>query len=191
MEVWRTISEGLIKNLCSYETYLANKPIALDVSRLIPITEVSSFAGHHVNGISDLENTKHRYSWICSLRDKTPEKRHLCGVTLLSKPPSKTVLISAAHCVTICKSKAMNKVLLNCCCANVGGEKCSENPECAEDAEVVNMTGDEAEIICGEWETGPTPMSESGEQYNIILPILSITRHPNYTIYIVNLFLMI
>ena len=181
-EVWNTISEGLIWNLCTSETYEASKPNALDMSRLTPITEVSSYVGHHVNGISDLENTKHRYPWICSLRDKTPEKRHLCGVTLLSMPPSKTVLVSSAHCVTVCRSKSRSKVLKNCCCKNVGGDVCANDPECAQDAEVVNMTGDDAEIICGEWETGTTPMSDSGEEYNIILPIKNITRHPDYTI---------
>ena len=38
------------------------------------------------------------------------------------------------------------------------------------------------EVICGEWETGDTPASSSGEEYNIVLPILSITRHPHYAI---------
>ena len=59
---------------------------------------------------------------------------------------------------------------------------CSDNPDCEDDAEITNMIGDDAEIICGEWETGPTPMDESEEVYNIILPIKKITIHPNYSI---------
>ena len=105
-----------------------------------------------------------------------------CGVTLLSMPPSKTVLVSSAHCVTVCRSEAMNKVLPNCCCDNVGGEICDDSSICEDDAEIVNLTGHDAEIICGEWETGPTPASESGEEYNIILPIKNVVRHPNYKI---------
>ena len=153
-------------------------------SRLLPITVVDSNFGGQAYGISDLVNTRNRYPWICSLRTKSNAKPHICGVTILSIPPSPTVLISAAHCVTVCRSKAMDKLLPNCCCDNVGGEICYNDPdnECGDDPEVVNMTGDDAEIICGEWETGPTPMSESEEEYNIILPIKTVTRHPNYSI---------
>ena len=195
-EVWRTIRLGLIGSMCTRDTFNAFEPSSgdnrrslqhplqhSDNSRLIPIEYVSGMCGGYARGpLSDLVNTRHRYSWICSLRQKSEDKRHLCGVTLLSMPPSKTVLVSAAHCVTVCRSEVKNKIVPNCCCPNVGGETCSDNPDCEDVAEIVNLTGDDAEIICGEWETGPTPMDESGEEYNIILPIKNITRHPNYTI---------
>ena len=42
------------------------------------------------------------------------------------------------------------------------------------------MTGLHAEIVCGEWETGL--WTDSEEDYNIILPIENIIRHPNYSI---------
>ena len=42
------------------------------------------------------------------------------------------------------------------------------------------MTGSDAEILCGEWQTGDTPQSVSGEQYNIRLDIKKIVRHPDY-----------
>ena len=50
------------------------------------------------------------------------------------------------------------------------------------------MTGDDAEILCGEWQTGDTPSASSGEQYNIVLNILEIIRHPDYnsSSYLVN-----
>ena len=41
------------------------------------------------------------------------------------------------------------------------------------------MTGSEAEIICGEWETGQ--FLSQDEEYNIILPIMEVIRcnqHP-------------
>ena len=44
------------------------------------------------------------------------------------------------------------------------------------------MTGQDAEIICGEWETGTIREGVSGEKYNIILDIKEIVRHPDYTI---------
>ena len=44
------------------------------------------------------------------------------------------------------------------------------------------MTGADAEILCGEWETGVSPPSASGEDYNIILGIDKIIRHPDYTV---------
>ena len=43
------------------------------------------------------------------------------------------------------------------------------------------MTGEDAEILCGEWQTGDTPPASSGEQYNIVLNILEIIRHPDYS----------
>ena len=51
------------------------------------------------------ENTKNRYPWICSLRRRNKEKKHLCAVTLLRKPPGPTVMVTAAHCTFICKSQ--------------------------------------------------------------------------------------
>ena len=57
-------------------------------TRLIPITEVwTSYFGYDdllyaYSPVSDLKNTRHRYSWICSLRRKSEDTRHLCGVTL-------------------------------------------------------------------------------------------------------------
>ena len=51
------------------------------------------------------------------------------GVTLLSAPPRATVLVSAAHCNSICKDEAGNPVKTCCCrkesapgtCRTVGG----------------------------------------------------------------------
>ena len=50
------------------------------------------------------------------------------------------------------------------------------------------MTGNDAEILCGEWQTGDTPPASSGERYNIVLNILEIIRHPGYnsSSYLVN-----
>ena len=50
------------------------------------------------------------------------------------------------------------------------------------------MTGDDAEILCGEWQTGDTPPASSGERYNIALKILEIIRHPDFnsSFYMVN-----
>ena len=42
------------------------------------------------------------------------------------------------------------------------------------------MTGVDAEIICGDWETGVTYYH--GEKYNLILEIKDIIRHPEYTV---------
>mgnify|MGYP001393187412 CR=1 FL=1 len=44
------------------------------------------------------------------------------------------------------------------------------------------MTGTDAEIVCGEWQTGDTAPTLSGERYNIVLDIYKIVRHPNYIV---------
>ena len=33
------------------------------------------------------------------------------------------------------------------------------------------MTGDDVEVICGEWEIGDATMSSSGESYNVIFNV--------------------
>ena len=47
---------------------------------------------------------------------------------------------------------------------------------------VREMTGHDVEVICGEWEIGDIPPDESGEEYNAVLPIEQIKRHPNFEI---------
>ena len=42
------------------------------------------------------------------------------------------------------------------------------------------MDPDEMLILCGEWETGPAPKRFSGEEYNVVLKIKEIVRHPNF-----------
>ena len=53
---------------------------------------------------------------------------------------------------------------------------------CGHGPRVVDLTGEDAEIICGEWETGSFPPIESGEKYNVILDIKDVIRHPDYTV---------
>ena len=38
---------------------------------------------------------RHEYPWLCSLRRRGG---HICGITLLSVYPKKTILVGAAHC---------------------------------------------------------------------------------------------
>ena len=113
------------------------------------------------------------------MRSKQKSKKHYCAVTLLSRPPAPTVLVGPAHCTYLCKS--LQGEVDNCCCG--GPNDCSDNmARCGNSTEVVDMTGEDAEIICGEWETGTIPSEVSGEKYNIILNIKAITRHPDYTV---------
>jgi len=42
------------------------------------------------------------------------------------------------------------------------------------------MDGRDVEILCGEWETGKANQSTSGEEYNVVLPILDIVRSPDF-----------
>ena len=152
-----------------------------NVTKIIPISEINEEYEPTLARVPQLENTKHRYPWICSLRG-IKDKKHFCGVTLLAVPPSPTVIVGAAHCTFVCKSPHSESILPNCCCANVGREICADNTECEEDAETMDLTGNEAEILCGEWETGTVAPEDSGEVYNIILPIIKIVKHPDYHI---------
>ena len=42
------------------------------------------------------------------------------------------------------------------------------------------MIPDEVVLLCGEWETGPTPRELSGESYNLILDVKEIIQHPDF-----------
>ena len=45
------------------------------------------------------------------------------------------------------------------------------------------MTGDDADILCGEWDSnGNISATASGERYNIALTIKEIVRHPDYVV---------
>ena len=126
-----------------------------------------------------LENTRNRYPWICSVRSKESTPKHFCAVSLLRRPPGPTVFVGPAHCTFLCKS-ARGEVD-NCCCG--GPNDCTDNlSRCGDNARVSEMTGQDAEIICGEWETGDTPSNVSEETFNIFLAIKEIVRHPNYVV---------
>ena len=126
-----------------------------------------------------LENTRNRYPWICSVKRKDPSPKHYCAVTLLSRPPAPMVLVGPAHCTFLCKS--FNQEVDNCCCG--GPNDCSENVKrCGKNPVVQEMKGSDAEIVCGEWETGETPPESSKEKYNVIIQIEEIVRHPEYTV---------
>ena len=79
-------------------------------------------------------------------------------------------MVTTAHCTLICRSDI--GVVPNCCCENVSGRTCSNSTvECGDNPKSDVVTGEEAQIVCGEWEIGNTPQVESGEVYNVILSI--------------------
>ena len=87
------------------------------ISASVPIKS-QRLAGNSVtNNYFDptLNYTLNQYPWTCSLRTAGYRGRHVCGATLLSAPPSKTIIVSAAHCNYICKSSE-GTVRETCCC---------------------------------------------------------------------------
>ena len=191
----------LIQSMCDYQTFSdfykkaplnwrvnvnRQKQFTVDNDdnnvRLIPIEETfpTNFGGWGIPPyarVPPLENTKHRYPWICSLRSISRQPYHLCGVTLLSRPPGPTVLVTSAHCVYICRSEE-GRIVPNCCCPNVGPGVCSETEDCGTNARTVEITGDDAEVKCGEWDTA----TDTEEYYNVMLPIVKVTVHPYFNI---------
>ena len=122
------------------------------------------------------EQTRGRYPWICSMRLKSTNQ-HLCGTTILSRPPGPLVMVTAAHCVFLCKTEDGN-TKPNCCCENVSDTGCSADSgiDCGTNPRAEVMTGEDAEVICGEFEIGKT------EDSDLLLEIEEITAHPDYNI---------
>ena len=206
-------ANNLIRSMCDFRTWWFdfNKPVPIDrrvdtriktnetrkydplkrmrpshdyENKLIPIDSIEEINGVNFARVPPLENTKHRYPWICSLRSRSRsvhyweiEPRHFCGVTLLSRPPGPTVLVTSAHCVYICMSEE-GRLVPNCCCPNVGPGLCTEDEACGTNAATVEITGADAEVICGEWDSA----TDTAEEYNVILPIESIAVHPSFDI---------
>ena len=53
--------------------------------------------------------------------------------------------------------------------------RCGTNPR------IWEMTGADADILCGEWDSnGSNAAASSGEKYNLALTIREIVRHPDY-----------
>jgi hypothetical protein len=149
-------------------------------TRLAPAELVDDRENLPFRTVLNYEHTRHRYPWVCSLRTTDTSLQHLCAVTLLSIPPKPTIVVGPAHCTYLCK-KNENTPVPSCCCAEGPAETCSNNTNtCGDSPRVFLMTPDDATIICGEWETGPVPSSLSGEEYNVVLPIKEIVRHPNF-----------
>ena len=87
------------------------------VERNISVTSQRLVGNSVTNNYIDptLNYTLNQYPWTCSLRTGGYRGRHVCGATLLSAPPSKTIIVSAAHCNYICKSSE-GTVRETCCC---------------------------------------------------------------------------
>ena len=149
-------------------------------TRLAPVSKVDVTAGTKTE--LNYNNTRHRYPWICSLRTQGINSEHLCTVNLLAVPPNPTVIVGSAHCTYLCKDLDSNGVTLpTCCCISMGQESCMDDTvKCGTDPRAVEMDGSDAEIICGEWQTGSSSQSISGEKYNVVLPILDIVRSPAF-----------
>merc|ERR1712223_1493999 len=150
--------------------------------RLAPISTVNLTAD--IKTELNFENTRHRYPWICSLRTRGMNPEHLCAVNLLAVPPNPTVIVGSAHCTYLCKDTDANGRRLDpCCCvkAEEGQESCSDDKvKCGNDPRGVEMDGRDAEILCGEWQSGVYSQTTSGEEYNVVLPIEKIIRSPNF-----------
>merc|ERR1719278_379565 len=151
-------------------------------ARLSPVSRVNVTANFKTE--LNYNNTRHRYPWICSLRTRGVNSEHLCAVNLLAVPPNPTVIVGSAHCTYMCKDTDNNGVTLPACCCvtnDKGQESCSDDTvKCGTDPTAVEMDGSDAEIICGEWQTGSTSQNASGEEYNVVLPIVEIIRSPAF-----------
>ena len=108
--------------------------------------------------------------------------RHTCGATLLSAPPDKTVLVSAAHCNYICKDTD-GTVLETCCCRDPEDNFAScrtSSSYCGTDGRLRMAEATDLLIVCGEWSTAEEPELYSRED-EVVLAVTKITNHPKYS----------
>ena len=170
-------SDSVFKRWKNFETGTVN-PITRQ--RLNPETNVITVKNVTIQTELEYRHTRHRYPWLCSLRSRGLSSSHLCAVTLLSLPPSPTVIVTAAHCTLLCKSDG--RTVPNCCCPNVGDLDCStDRSRCGSRPRVEDINESDAEIVCGDWDTGDGG-GPSSEDFNVVIPILTVKRHPAFRI---------
>ena len=94
------------------------------------------------------------------------------------------VIVGSAHYTYPCKELDKNCVTLpQCCCVTMGQESCkNDTVKCGNGPVAVEMVGSDAEMICGEWQTGPTLQSVSREKYNVVLSILETVLFPAFDV---------
>ena len=142
----------IARDICTDSFYIVNSGLPCI---LVTAVYVDTEAHTELN----FENTRHRYPWICSLRTKGITAEHICAVTLLSLPPQPTIIIGPAHCTYLCKDGGPTGARLEACCCTPQPNGCSENRiRCGRNPGAVEMDPSEMIILCGEYETGPTPI---------------------------------
>ena len=176
--IHNTCSESVFRQWFDFQRETFVRVISLE--RLNPEMNVITVNNVTIQTELEYRHTRHRYPWLCSLRSRGLSSSHLCAVTLLSLPPSPTVIVTAAHCTLLCKSDG--RTVPNCCCPNVGNLDCStDRSRCGSRPRVEDITGRDTEIVCGDWDTGDGG-GPSSEDFNVVIPILTVKRHPAFGI---------
>jgi len=129
-----------------------------------------------------LNKTLNQYPWTCSLKTRGFRGYHRCGVTLLSAPPQKTILVSAAHCNFICKASDGFPVE-TCCCRDVTDiNSCKKfNSYCGPNPSLQLANPEDLNIVCGEWDTGTVAERFTPEE-EVVLTVLEFKNHPLFNV---------
>ena len=117
---------------------------------------------------------RHEYPWMCSLRRRGG---HICGITLLSVYPRKTILVGAAHCYSK-TSKAVLYVLRLFKVTVVIYihslyETCQRNFYLNSSLFILGPTNYYT-IVCGEHELN------SNEKHQVELKVTKVITHPKW-----------
>ena len=162
----------------NFQESITQQKVLKRVKRVSPVALVNLKAMSKTKLI--YRNTLHRYPWICSLRTASQPPEHLCAVTLLSLHPR--VIVGPAHCAYVCKDGGQfGERLPSCCCTTGRPSSCSSDiAQCGTAPMVADMLAWDADILCGEWQTGITPREVSGELYNVRLNIIQIVKNPGF-----------
>ena len=167
-----------LSEFVNFNINMKKQQILKRMKRVTPITIVNQSTKNTTE--LNYRNTLHRYPWICSLRSITYSSKHLCAVTLLSLKPR--VIVGPAHCTYVCKDRGQyGERLASCCCTTGRPSSCSRDVlRCGLDPTVVDMLASDADILCGEWQTGGTTGQVGAELYNVELRITNIAKHPGF-----------
>jgi len=132
------------------------------------------------------ESTSHytlnQYPMACSVRTRGYRGRHLCGSTMISAPPRQTILVSAAHCNYICKSRDGDVVETCCCRTEDNPATCiTTSSHCGDTPTLQLAEPSDLQIVCGEWEIATIPEWRSVED-EVFMDVTKFTNHHKFDI---------
>jgi len=124
-----------------------------------------------------------RSPWLCDLRTPGFRGRHRCGVTLLSglEQVHDPILVSAAHCNSVCRDADTQQPIEICCCLQTSDAgSCQETSSFCPPSTVMDIAKPEEIIIVCDKNSLERVPEVNTEELEVVLKVKKVVNHPKY-----------